>query len=150
MLCKYCNKNSANLLCIEISFNGKVSSTYCCIDCLKKNPEMSAIFESFVKEKLSKSKRKICPLCGLTLQEWRQSCFAGCAYCYKIFRQQIKKEIKKYHTGSFHRGKIPYGAGVKTDFTEDIEDKMRRAVMTSNIEEIKNIKRYLNKFIKNE
>jgi len=106
------------------------------------------IFEPLVKEKLSKIKKKICPFCGLTLQEWRESYFAGCASCYEVFRQQIKKEIKKYHTGSFHRGKIPNETRGKRDFIEDIENKMRRAVITSDIREIENIKRFFDQIIK--
>ncbi|HOK79418.1 MAG TPA: hypothetical protein PK303_00715 [bacterium] len=133
---------------MEISAGGKTISGCYCPDCVRNNPEIKVILETFQQNRVS-FPQKSCPFCGMTLEDWKQSHVAGCARCYQIFRSHIKREIKKYHYGSFHRGKIPYSENINRDFVLYFENEMRRAVAQQDIEHVKKIKKEIELFIKN-
>ncbi|MGC8804450.1 MAG: hypothetical protein ACP5JO_04015 [Candidatus Ratteibacteria bacterium] len=133
---------------MEISAGGKTISGCYCPDCARNNPEIKVIFETFQRNRIS-FKQKSCPFCGTTLEEWKQSRVAGCASCYQTFRSYIKKEIKKYHYGSFHRGKIPHSENINRDLLLYFENEMRRAVAEQDIELVKKIKKEIEVFIGN-
>ncbi|HOJ30532.1 MAG TPA: hypothetical protein PK165_01870 [bacterium] len=135
---------------MEISAGGKATTGCFCFDCVRNNPEIKTAFETFkIRHKTISYKQKNCPFCGMTLEDWKQSGFAGCATCYQIFRTHIKREIKKCQHGSLHRGKFPHSENVSKNFLVYFENEMRRAVAGRDIEKVKKIKQEIEMFIKN-
>ncbi|MCM8764773.1 MAG: hypothetical protein NC830_05395 [Candidatus Omnitrophica bacterium] len=147
MNCVSCGKNAAKVFLMEISSGGNIVSGCYCVKCIKRNPELKLMFEMFSKNKNTLKKNRICPFCGMTDQELKQSGFVGCAMCYRIFKPYIRKEIKKIHTGFFHRGKDPSGNG--KIFLNRLEIRMKQAVMKFDLKKIEKIKRELDSFIEN-
>ncbi|MCX7706019.1 MAG: hypothetical protein N2115_07185 [bacterium] len=134
---------------MEISSGDKIITECYCSDCAKKNPEVKRVLDTFSKEKKLAGKEKKCSFCGTTLRDLKQSSFTGCAKCYEVFRPYIRKKINEIHRHFFHRGKVPSKDSLGVSFFTHLEDWMRMAVVQENFEEIKKIKKELEKFLKN-
>ncbi len=136
---------------MEISSRGNVVRNYYCLECVNKNPEIRMMLEIFSekKQKRPEKKEKVCPFCGITLRELKDSGFAGCAKCYRIFRPFIRRKIKRMHNGFFHRGKFPVSYGNRKNILCYLEDRMRQAVSEHNFEEIEKIRKEFELFMDN-
>lgn len=153
MFCVSCGKKTARFFFIEISSDGNIINACYCLDCVKKNPEIKAILDFFSKKTIRKKpveKKKICSFCGISLREFKETGFAGCAMCYENFKQYIRKEIRKIHSHSFHRGKFPYPENDKKSFIDRLEAKMRDAVGRQDFKEIQKIRQQLELFLKHD
>lgn len=148
MNCKICGKKKATMFFMNISSQGIVEKGYYCFDCAKKNPEIKMMLEIFSEKKPSLKKKKVCSFCGLTLKDLKETGFTGCSQCYRVFRNYIRKEIRKIHPGFFHRGKSPY-KDKKEVLISHLENIIRQAVAERDIEKIKKVKRALENIIKN-
>jgi protein arginine kinase activator len=50
----------------------------------------------------------VCPTCGTTYAEFRQTGLLGCADCYKAFEAQLSPLLERAHEGATHHvGKLP-------------------------------------------
>lgn len=47
---------------------------------------------------------KVCPECGTALSEFQSTGLVGCAYCYKVFRDEILPSLTGYQVGVSHEG----------------------------------------------
>jgi protein arginine kinase activator len=52
-------------------------------------------------------KDTVCPGCGLTLDEFRESGKFGCAACYKAFAPFLEGKMKLIQVAGAHSGKVP-------------------------------------------
>lgn len=110
MLCDKCGKNPATVHYKQV-VNGQVSEQHLCGQCAAGSgvyPEfgeldLNKLFSSAVR---SERKSAACPLCGMTLAEFRQSGRIGCSRCYEVFREALQPMIKRYHGERRHKGKI--------------------------------------------
>lgn len=134
---------------MEISARGKIISDCICRECAGNRSEIEKfIIEDYLdKQKNFRKKRKTCPLCGLMQDEWKRLGFAGCAFCYKIFRKEIASDIRKYHNGCSHRGKKPRNRICCVDESEFLKARMRKAVALCNFKQIKKIKKEYDEFV---
>jgi protein arginine kinase activator len=48
-----------------------------------------------------------CGTCGLPFQHYRKTLFLGCPDCYESFGKLMVAELRKFHGGTQHRGKVP-------------------------------------------
>ncbi|MCM8764323.1 MAG: hypothetical protein NC907_05700 [Candidatus Omnitrophica bacterium] len=149
MNCVSCGKNTTRAFLVEIFSGGNIISGYHCVKCIKRNPELKLMFKEFAENKNTGRKKKVCSFCGMTPGELKASGFAGCAMCYRIFRPYFRKEIRKIHTGLFHRGKAPAGNRNVEIFLRRFEIRMKQAVMKFDLKKIEEIKRKFDFFIEN-
>ncbi|MDR1818444.1 MAG: UvrB/UvrC motif-containing protein [Puniceicoccales bacterium] len=54
-------------------------------------------------------KRKCCPNCGLTSEDFEKTHRLGCANCYNVFASEIRDILPQIQPGPEHHGKAPAG-----------------------------------------
>lgn len=134
MLCQSCNKNNATIHLTKI-INGEVEEKHLCDSCAKDNKDfdfdfpfpLHKIFTGLLEisvgdEKEEPQFKKInCPECGLDYKRFMDTGKFGCAYCYKVFREDISILVKNIHGHSEHVGKIPIKSGGKILHKREVE-----------------------------
>jgi protein arginine kinase activator len=101
MKCELCGADSAKYKYYEVD-SDTVREIDICEQCARekgvgiKSKEDSVMIESGV-----------CPACGLTFREYKDSGSLGCVECYKSFNDQIKVFLKESQLGVKHKGKEP-------------------------------------------
>ena len=103
MLCSNCGKNTAQAYFKRVE--GKDVRLVLCSGCYRLlYPEGGdAFFNSFLGG-VSK-KKKACPACGTTLDDFRSTGLLGCADCYKAFREELTPTVRYIHGKIRHEGK---------------------------------------------
>lgn len=101
MKCDLCGADGAKYKYYEV-YSDNVREINICEDCArKKGVDVKNKSDSQV------SKNKICPTCGLKLDEFKDSNQLGCVDCYKTFFDQIQVSLKDSQLGLIHKGKEP-------------------------------------------
>lgn len=101
MKCELCGMNNAKYKYYEVD-SDKVHEINICEECARekgvggKNKEDTLVDRS-----------KVCPNCGLTFSEYKDSGNLGCVECYGIFYDEIKIFLKESQLGVLHKGKEP-------------------------------------------
>ncbi len=129
MFCTLCGKNKASVFYMEISGKGRIVSGCFCSECAKTRPETKKLIDAYLnRQKKFRNKKKKCPICGMTQDDWKQSGFAGCAFCYQVFRNEIISDMKNYHNVFLHRGKSPLSRMRSSDKSERLKAKKRKTI----------------------
>lgn len=148
MLCNICKKNEAAVF-LKISGKGGAKNIGLCISCAvargisTNNPPDLEHVESILLEikKVSESEKedasKLCPACGKSLLEIKNTETAGCPECYEVFREEIISELKKHMGFEKYSGSMPKRlAGFRNSITDrlDLQAKIEEAVKCENYE----------------
>ncbi len=98
MLCDQCKKNEATKV-YELVKNGAKKTQNYCLECY---------IRLYGKEAEGEETLSACPYCGATLDEAREDKLVGCAYCYRVFSEQLQPMISKMQRSTkAHVGKRP-------------------------------------------
>lgn len=100
----------------------EVTLTLCegCYAKLYSKQESEDFFAAFVGRTGGKQ-GKSCPVCGLTLADFRATGLLGCADCYNAFREELLPTIRYVQGKLRHEGKAPSGdADEKYDLVRDL------------------------------
>ncbi len=79
-----------------------------------------------------------CSSCGFSLRDWKRTGRFGCADCYKAFAEKIEPALKRLHTDTVHRGKIPRNAftpGLIANRIQDLQRQLDSAVQEERFED---------------
>ncbi len=164
MLCQDCNKREAHVQITQIVNNEKTMLSLC-KDCaaargfhspLENTPFplaeiLSGLAQSLPKAGSAKPASTVsCPNCGLAFDDFARQGRFGCGECYKTFRGDLEKIMRKIHGASLHRGKAPTfdttvttgdgGSGSDSDATipvkeeERLEAELKKAIETEDFE----------------
>jgi len=81
----------------------------------------------------------VCPHCGATLQDFRESGRLGCADCYTTFAEPLRELLRRLHGSAHHTGKFytaPGGNGSTTpqETIYALRERLRRAVEAEQFE----------------
>ena len=117
MMCQKCGKRAATVHYKQI-INGAVSEEYLCSECasahgsgLHFSMEKSAdeLFGNLFSgtSVFSGIGGAVCSLCGSTARDISVSGKVGCAKCYEIFRNDLKKRVTRIHGNVHHVGRAP-------------------------------------------
>ena len=119
MKCEMCGKNEATVHVRQIMGNKSVD-LHLCAECAAKSGisdqdqtidlSVSQLLTGLmdVGETISEDDgAAMCPVCGLTVKEFRKTGKVGCPECYGFFRQDILGMLENVSGGSRHRGKLP-------------------------------------------
>ena len=138
LLCSRCNKNNAEVFMTSI-INGKRVEEILCLECalqkeevgfmLKQDPQFQQLIEqamklknvdpgkiaSFGKQEASRNKvepdlPEDCTVCGMGLEQIRESGLAGCSNCYKVFEQEMDSHLNIKRATATYRGRSPQNA----------------------------------------
>ncbi|HDS09319.1 MAG TPA: hypothetical protein ENN73_03740 [Firmicutes bacterium] len=119
MKCDICHENEATIR-TKIYFNDKLQELNICEPCAKEHGILNLketnvkIFADFLshlienKKEASRVKGK-CPLCGMTLPDFKRIGQLGCDECYYTFRQELIPLFNKMQVGTMHIGRGPKG-----------------------------------------
>lgn len=96
MMCEKCGNKEATVFLSSDSTNKEY---YICSDCAKERQfgRSLGLFESA-------DSTKVCT-CKTSLQEIKESGFAGCPKCYETFREELYPVISSLHGHLVHKGK---------------------------------------------
>ena len=110
MLCNNCGKKEATVR-YEENINGEKRKLNLCTECSEKlgifkNNFMDNMFLSFFDEPvvlgIDKVKEKICPKCGYSFSDYKNTGLLGCSECYNTFESKLEPVIHKMHGKSYH------------------------------------------------
>ncbi len=121
MVCTNCGSNFAKQY--RRTQEGRELVLTLCESCYKKlysEPAAEDFFASFVGRTEGKQ-GKSCPVCGLTLADFRRTGLLGCADCYNAFRGELLPTIRYVQGKLRHEGKAPSGeADERYDLVRDL------------------------------
>ena len=86
---------------------------------------------------------KACPVCRLTLEDFRQINQFGCSECYTTFRSEIEPLLRRLHGSSSHEGKIPARSYADLSVERQIKllrEKLQQMISVENYEEAARIR----------
>ncbi|MCR4822302.1 MAG: UvrB/UvrC motif-containing protein [Treponema sp.] len=120
MLCDLCGENEA-VLFIEQSNGNSKRKLNLCFECAKihgVSPEsktigrsLAMLFDSILgkkqKEKAQSKDDRLCPVCGISVNEIKLTRKAGCPECYSIFRNEFNDIFKSIGALPPYKGTLP-------------------------------------------
>lgn len=122
-ICDECKINLANIHLTQI-VDDEVSVSHLCEKCAQSKgisivieqvsegevalPESipGKVLQNIVKKTPEKEKDLLCTNCGMTLSDFREKGWLGCASCYASFEKEIESLLVQVHGDSNHKGKI--------------------------------------------
>jgi len=161
MLCEKCQAKVASITLQQFQ-EGKLTELHLCPECSLKLQmpislqnmfkgfldQMNIIAEnpsSFVMKQgqspIKKSQQQTvvkCPVCGLTINEFKKSGKLGCETCYTSYPKAIESLLKNIHGSTRHVGKFPKRVGLEIKqkrMTQDLKAELNKAVQEENYEE---------------
>jgi protein arginine kinase activator len=146
MLCDDCKKRAATIFFKEV-LPGKVVELHLCDECANKrglvmHTKMSSIemLQKLLKERSAQDEKIICPVCFLSLAEFKHSGRFGCGTCVSTFKPYINNLIKKLHQSDKHVGRRP-GHGQKKAFEVfRLREELKKALAREAYEEAAEIR----------
>lgn len=163
MICKRCGKNNAEIY-YKQTVNGYTEEYALCSKCaeeLKKegklNIKLPSVFDGFdsgfgadgffglgqmlgmpyVGQKSMRNEKKKCTLCASTFDDIVKSGKVGCAKCYEVFSDELKKSVESIHGKAEYMGKRPKRFKVKEtkeDKIKKLKNEMKSAVKAQEFE----------------
>ena len=146
MNCEHCGKNEATVHVTEIH-NGKKETHHYCQNCASGHVHWQHPFDAFggdffknffVNPSFEEEKKKSCPHCGMSLAEFNQSGFFGCADCYQTFQEEIFSLLERMQGSTRHLGKVPsrgYGVFTTTRQIQRLQQQLQQALQQEKYEE---------------
>jgi protein arginine kinase activator len=121
MLCDDCKSKPASIFYKEV-LQDKVVELHLCEACAHKRGLMmdqkmstTEILQKLLQKKSARDEKVICPVCFLSLAEFKRSGRFGCSQCITIFQPHINTLIKQIQQSDRHIGRRA-GFGVKRGF----------------------------------
>ena len=128
MGCYLCGKKSS--VVVAIVKNDKIKIMNLCENCLK-----NLNIENISKRK-GNAGGNVCPECGYSFEDFKETGFLGCPFCYEYFSPEIKEYLSKIHYSFVYKGKFPKRfsnskekrrikkfAGMRNSIIEEIKEK---------------------------
>ncbi len=121
MLCQNCNVNPATVFVHRV-INGQEREFHLCNQCAKQlemQISFEDLFHGFLDTFLSNDqkqiygqpndliRKKVCPKCGFTSDDFKNVGKLGCDQCYKTFREDLIPILRNIQAGTRHNGKVP-------------------------------------------
>ncbi len=146
MLCEDCKKKAATIFFKEV-LPGKVVELHLCDECAQKrglimHKKMSPIemLQKLLKERSTQDEKIICPVCCLSLAEFKRRGRFGCSSCLNAFKPYINNLIKQLHQSDKHVGRKP-GRGQKKAFEVfRLREELKKALAREAYEEAAEIR----------
>jgi protein arginine kinase activator len=81
----------------------------------------------------------VCPGCGATLRDFRETGRVGCAECYAAFDAPLRELLRRLHGSTHHTGRKYTGAepreeAPRDDNTRELREQLRRAIESEQFE----------------
>ena len=86
---------------------------------------------------------RVCPNCGMSLNDIMNTGRLGCSECYTAFEKELEPTLRRVHGNSEHVGKVPARGGEKVMVKKKIEhlkQQLQQAVAAENYEKAAEIR----------
>lgn len=145
MICERCKNKEAVVHYAEV-INNKVKKLHLCEECamaegIGVQPPFSIgeLMGGLTPQKLAEAPlgKVACPVCGMTLNKFKQTGRLGCYQCYEAFRAALQPLFAGIHKSTRHIGKIPQRALKLMDGEikmRELERKLQEAVKNEEYE----------------
>ena len=146
MLCEECGEREATVVLSFLAAGGK-TTRHLCAECMKSKQKelilgnIGALLGSVLNAaqgRQSPTAEKVCPQCGCSLTDFKNTGRLGCPGCYKVFREELMPIVKGSSEGAF-RGKKPdhqpeTTSPVLSMTLDNLKEKMLQAVAQEDYE----------------
>lgn len=158
MYCDECKKRPATVHVTEL-FNGEKVESNLCEECAGKKggfffnldnkfsiPQLLGSFFGNgynVQGIKTSTQNEVCPNCGMSFINIRETGRLGCSECYSVFEQELEPILRRIHGNSKHIGKIPSRGGAQVLIQKKIEQlksKLQQAVANEEYEKAAEIR----------
>ncbi len=146
MLCQQCGMHPATTH-IRTSINGVQQEKMLCSHCAAKE-ELDGLTSLFtggllgtlLKNDLSGTTAAgavRCTRCGISFEEIARSGKAGCADCYRQFRDKLTPTVERLHGKADHVGKVPHSKAAKPEKSrlEELKEQLAKAIEAQEFEQ---------------
>jgi protein arginine kinase activator len=124
-MCDECGKNPANVHLTQI-VNDETAVFHLCEACARGKGIHISIGDGDQPRGLNTREQQIlCPECGLSLADFREKGWLGCAHCYRAFEKEIDELLMQVHGARVHKGKTYRIPDIVSTRGNDIQ-KLRR------------------------
>jgi len=152
MLCDDCKQKPATIFFKEI-LSDKTVELHLCETCAQKRGLLTTqkmspieILQKLLKQRTAKDAKVICPMCYLTLADFKRIGRFGCSHCVKTFKPHLQNLIKQIHQSDKHIGRSPT-RGEKRGFEVfKLREQLKRALEKEAYEEAAEIRDKLRSF----
>lgn len=109
ILCQHCKKNPATVNSV-VEINGDKFESHLCKSCHASlygglyNKSSSDMWEGLFGS--PHVEKKVCPVCGTTLDDYERTGLVGCASCYDVFKDELLVSIERIQGKVRHVGKV--------------------------------------------
>ena len=154
MLCEKCKKNPATVH-LKQAINGTVTEQHLCQACAEadgfltdmtwNHGSFGSLFDDMFQDMFhfsaapealgTKEGTTRCPVCGMTLEQFKQGGKLGCAACYETFAPYLQPTLKSIHGSNEHKGKIPKKSGGQMMARREMETLKRKLALAIEKEE---------------
>lgn len=146
MLCDDCKKRPASIPYKDASI-GETKVFHLCEECAKKRGILSdkslaplEILHKLLKEQTRYDEKVICPVCTLSLAEFKKIGRLGCGNCIFAFEPYIKNLIREVQDSDRHIGKRPKLGEKRAIEVFKLREELRKALEKEAYEEAAKIR----------
>lgn len=153
-LCSYCQEREGIIKLTQI-VGGQVETVQLCAQCAaEKGIQTPAAMEDTpiggllaalsleaeVAAADPASESVVCPGCGASLQDFRETGRLGCGRCYDTFGEPLRELLRRLHGSAHHTGKAYLAPGAaarptEPESTERIRERLKRAIEQEQFEQ---------------
>ncbi len=146
-LCSYCHEREGVIKLTQI-VGGQVETVQLCAQCAAEKgiqtPSMmedtpiggllaALSLETDVAASDATAESPVCPGCGGSLQDFRESGRLGCGQCYDTFGEPLRELLRRLHGSAHHTGKAYHAPGTPARETEAesidrLRERLKRAI----------------------
>lgn len=146
MICDDCKQKPASIYFKDVS-GGQIKELHLCEECARKrglliDKKLSPIevLQKMLKKTSHDDDKVICPVCFLTLAEFRKIGRFGCSNCLSVFEPFIKTLIKEVQESEKHIGKKAKTSGRRSIEVFRLREELRRALEKESYEDAAQIR----------
>lgn len=159
MVCDLCGKKIAIVFLERMTRNGTKRKISLCQNCAisrgiispvvpADQRDIESVFNEIEKKRADDSieSKMLCPTCGKSLYEIKQTGLAGCPNCYEVFKDAIKSAMSSHGLQGKYTGSMPERVqGFRNSLTDraDLQTKLDEAIKQENYEKAAVYRDYL-------
>ena len=138
MQCEICKTRTATVHLTEI-VEGQRTESHLCQNCaqkegvtIKSQLSLNELLSSLIaahqqtdENTGSEKSSRVCPECGITMEQFRKQALLGCPKDYEVFESDLLGIIEKTQdNNSTHKGKVPVQTHISSTTRLDEQSKM--------------------------
>jgi protein arginine kinase activator len=164
MLCQICHVQEASVYLIETVDNTQ-TTFHICENCAQRRhvgevlnrsaltlQQLLASVVSLGTALNPVAPTLVCPRCGLTYAQFRETGRLGCSQCYDVFYEALAPLLRQYHQAEEHRGRLDAAAPEAEESSEarGLKEKIKTAVAAEDYELAARLRDQMRLWDKNE